>query len=203
MKQQTMNVRKLTTMALFATIASIVMYFEIPLPFMPPFLKIDFSTSIVLISGYILGPISGVVVGLIKSLVHLTQTQTGGVGELADFIITSTFVLVAAGIYKVKPNKKGMLTGVVLASLSIGLVGVLANMFLLIPFYKNIMPIDAIVSACNAINPMVTNLNGYYLFGALPFNLFKGVILSTVSVFLYTRLNKPGILGEKFSQVSS
>ena len=60
---------------------------------------------------------------------------------------------------------------------------------MLIPFFSKIMPIEAIFSACAEVNPMIGDINTYIIFGALPFNLIKGVILSGVTWLLYKRLS--------------
>ena len=74
------SARKLVTIALFAAIATILMYFEVPLPLMPPFLKLDISAVPIMVGAFALGPIEGVVMALIKALIHLLSTQTAGAG---------------------------------------------------------------------------------------------------------------------------
>ncbi len=86
-----MKTRTMVFLALMAAIASILMYFEMPLPFMPPFLKLDLSSLPVVLTSFIMGPVQSLFVVLVKDLVHLMSTQTGGVGELADFIMTAAF----------------------------------------------------------------------------------------------------------------
>ena len=41
---------KITYTAVFAAIATVLMYFEFPIPFMPPFLKVDLSGAVVPVS---------------------------------------------------------------------------------------------------------------------------------------------------------
>ena len=57
---------------------------EFPIPFMPPFLKFDFSTLPALIGGFAYGPVTGIAIAFIKAALHLLRTDTGGVGELAE-----------------------------------------------------------------------------------------------------------------------
>ena len=64
---------------------------------------------------------------------------------------------------------------------TITVVGSLANKFMLIPFYSKIMPLEAIIDACHAVNPMIDSMDAYVLFGAAPFNLIKGIILSLLN----------------------
>lgn len=77
--------KKITCTAVFAAIATIMMYFEFPIPFMPPFLKVDLSGAVVLVGAFILGIAPAITMIGIKDLIHLTQTQTAGSGEAAVF----------------------------------------------------------------------------------------------------------------------
>ena len=83
---------KITYTALFAAIATVLMQFEFPVPFMPPFLKIDFSGAAILIGAFIFGIGPGIAMALIKDLIRATMTQTGGSGELQDFILMVVFI---------------------------------------------------------------------------------------------------------------
>ena len=86
---------KITYTAIFAAIATVLMYFEFPIPFMPPFLKVDLSGAVVLIGAFIFGIAPAITMIGIKDIIHLTQTQTGGSGEVADFLMLSTLVVIA------------------------------------------------------------------------------------------------------------
>lgn len=186
-----MNTKKLVYVGILAAISTVLMYFELPLTFMlmPPFLKLDISGVPILIGTFMYGPVSGLFITLVKDLIHLMSTQTGGVGELADFLVYGSYVLTAGLIYRKNKSKKGALISCVCGTAAMTVVGALANRFLIIPFYSKIMPIEAIVSACNAINPMIDSVNAYILFGAVPFNLLKGIILSLLTFLLYKRLS--------------
>lgn len=97
--------RKLTLIGIFAAISTILMYFELPLPFMPPFLKFDPSGVPILLSSMLMGPSAAISVTLVKDLIHVLSTTTGGVGELADFLIMSTFSIVVGLIYNKKHDR--------------------------------------------------------------------------------------------------
>ena len=84
---------KITYTAIFAAIATVLMYFEFPIPFMPPFLKVDLSGAVVLIGAFIFGIAPAITMIGIKDIIHLTQTQTGGSGEVADFLMLSRSLL--------------------------------------------------------------------------------------------------------------
>ena len=74
-----------------AAIATVLMYFEFPIPFMPPFLKVDLSGAVVLIGAFIFGIAPAITMIGIKDIIHLTQTQTGGSGEVADYQTRSLY----------------------------------------------------------------------------------------------------------------
>ena len=163
---------------------------EFPIPFMPPFLKFDFSTLPALIGGFAYGPVTGIAIAFIKAALHLLRTDTGGVGELADFLASGSLVLVSSLIYKRIKTRKGAVLGLVLGAIAMAIVGGLANYFILIPFYTNVMPMEQIISLCGKANPLITNTLGYVLYGAIPFNLIKALLLSIITFVLYKQISK-------------
>lgn len=188
-KTSKISTQKIVILGLFACISGLLMYVETPLPFLPPFLKLDISGVPVLIAAFIFGPFEAIAVALIKDLVHLMSTQTGGVGELADFLILASFSFVVAYIYDKRKSKKGAGVALLSGAVTIAIMGALTNKFLLIPFYSKIMPIDAIVGACNKVNPMIDSINTYIYFGVIPFNVIKGAIISFITLLVYKRLS--------------
>ncbi|MEG1993461.1 MAG: ECF transporter S component [Oscillospiraceae bacterium] len=188
-KTPRVSTQKIVILGLFAAISTLLMYVETPLPFMPPFLKLDVSGVPILIAAFLFGPWEAITVTLLKDLVHLLSTQTGGVGELADFLILASFSVVVAYVYRNNKTKKGAGVSLLFGAITIAIMGGITNKFLLIPFYSKVMPIDAIVSACNKINPMIDSINGYIFFGAIPFNIIKGVVISFITLLVYKKLS--------------
>ncbi len=181
---------KITYTAVFAAIATVLMYIEFPLPFMPPFLKVDLSGAVVLIGAFIFGIGPAITMIGIKDLIHLTQSQTGGSGELADFLMLSTLVIVAVLLYRAHKSHKMAAVGCVIGSVAMACMGMLTNYFLIIPFYSAVgMPIDAILGACAAVNPAINGMGAYLLIGVLPFNLIKGAILTVITMLAYKKLS--------------
>ena len=68
--------RMITLIGVFAAISTILMFIEMPLPLMPPFLKIDLSGVPILIIGFMYGPMPAIYVTIIKDLVHMLSSQT-------------------------------------------------------------------------------------------------------------------------------
>lgn len=181
---------KITYTAVFAAIATVLMYFEFPLPFMPPFLKVDLSGAVVLIGAFIFGIGPAITMIGIKDLIHLTQSQTGGSGELADFLMLSTLVIVAVLLYRAHKTRKMAAIGCVVGSVAMACMGMLTNYFLIIPFYSAVgMPIDQILALCATINPSINGMGAYLLVGVLPFNLIKGAILTVITMLAYKKLS--------------
>ena len=54
---------------------------------------------------------AGIIICLIKNVVHLAASQSMLVGELSNFILGSVFVFTAGIVYKKKKSKPGALLG--------------------------------------------------------------------------------------------
>ncbi len=190
-QKKTFTPKFIASVGILAAISVVLfMTLETPLPFMPPFLKLDFSNIPALIGGFAFGPLAGVFIALVKSLLHLIRTQTGGVGELADFITAASFIFTSSIIYKKTKSRKGAIIGLCAGSVAIAIVGALANYFILIPFYSHTTPLEQIFELCGKINPLVKSKITYVLYGAIPFNLLKGVILSAITFIIYKKVSK-------------
>ena len=183
----------IVTTGVLAAIASILRFVETPLPLIPTFLKVDFSNIPALIGGFALGPIAGTAILFIKNLVYLPFSSTGGVGEIADFVISLSLVLPAALIYKYKKNRSGAIIGMASGSAIMSfLAGPLMNYFVLIPFYAMIFfgsSVDAIIEIAAAVNPSITSLWTYILFAVVPFNIIKCIIVCLITGLLYKPLS--------------
>lgn len=180
--------QKITMIGMFSAISTVLMFFSIPLPFLPPFLKIDLSGVPTLLMGFMYGPVPAIYVTVIKDLIQMLSSHTGCVGELADMLVLSSFSIVSSTLYRRNPTHKGAAISVFAGAATITVIGSLANKFMLIPFYSKVMPLEAIIDACHAVNPMIDSMDAYIIFGAAPFNLIKGLILSFLTLLLYKKL---------------
>lgn len=151
--------RMITLIGVFAAISTILMFIEMPLPLMPPFLKIDLSGVPILIIGFMYGPMPAIYVTIIKDLVHMLSSQTGCVGELADILVLSSFAVVSSLVFRKNPSQKSAALSMAAGAATITVVGSLANKFMLIPFFSKVMPLEAIIDACHAINPMIDSMD--------------------------------------------
>lgn len=188
----TLNARSIAQIGMLSAIAAILMLFEFPLWFAPPFYQIDLSELPVLIGGFALGPIAGVLIELVKNLlkVAITGTTTGGVGELANFIIGCAFVLPSSIYYKRHKTRKSAAISMVIGTISMTILGCFINAYILLPFYANAfgMPIDALIEMGTAINPNITSFTTFVILAVAPFNLLKGTIVSLLTFLIYKKI---------------
>ena len=184
--------RRIAACAILTAMAVLLMYLEIPLPFMPSFLKFDFSELPVLIGSFALGPVWGIVIELLKNLIHLPVTQTMGIGELSNFITGVIYVGTAGIIYRIFVSKKGAAIAMIIATLILAAVSVPVNAFITLPLYGSVMgfPIEAIIGMSAAVNPLVKDKVSLLLAVFVPFNLFKGFIVAGITYFVHLPLSK-------------
>ena len=128
-KQGGMNtkVRYITVTAMLSAVAFVLMYLEIAIPIMPSFIKFDFSDLPALLGSFALGPVCGVLICLIKNVLHLAFSNSMFVGELSNFILGAVFVAIAGNIYKHKKTKKSAVVSGLVAALVMGIVSVFSN----------------------------------------------------------------------------
>lgn len=190
--QSSSKTKLMIQVSVLSVISFIIMFLEIPMWFTPGFLKLDLSDMPALIGTFALGPIAGVLIELIKNILHmfLKGTSTMGVGELANFIVGSAFVFSAGVIYQKNKTKKGAIYGMIVGTLVMAVIASLMNYVLLIPFYAKLFgqPIQVFVDMTAAINPLVNSYETFILFAILPFNLLKGVIIGLITFPIYKRI---------------
>ncbi|MBQ4542622.1 MAG: ECF transporter S component [Clostridia bacterium] len=184
------NIRKLSVTALLAAVSSVLMFINFAVPmFMPPFIKLDFSELPALLGSFALGPVYGVLVSLIKNLINLPFTTTGGVGELSNFIISTSFVFVAGLIYKKFKNRTGALIGSVAGALAAALLSIFTNFYITYPFYTNFMPMDAIIGMYQAINSNINSLIEALIWFNMPFTFVKCMCSVVISFIIYKKIS--------------
>ena len=109
-KKTGINTHKMIQIAMLGAIATVLMLFEFPMPFLAPsFYEFDFSELPVLIGGFAMGPIAGILIEALKIVLHLLikGTHTAFVGELGNFLIGCGMVIPASLVYQRMKSKKG------------------------------------------------------------------------------------------------
>lgn len=177
--KKTMDVRYLTRVGILSALSFLIMLFEFPI--LPPpfnFLQLDFSDAIALFGGIALGPVAAVFIQLLKNLLNLMlHSSTGGIGELANFIVGVAFVVPAAIIYRRISNQKGLLLGMLVGSISMVVIALISNYLIFLPVWgiqdhsAKIEFIQKALLPFNSIKAVAASIVGYILF-----NAFKGIM---------------------------
>ena len=183
------STRALTSMGMLSAVSFILMFLDFSVPLMPAFIKMDVSDLPALIGSFALGPVAGVIISLVKNLLHLFRTSTGGVGELSNFILSASFVLTAGLVYKFKKNRIGALIGSVLGAAIMAVISIFSNYYLVYPLYEKFMPIDQIIGAYQAIDPNVDGLMECLIKFNMPFTFVKAMICTLISFLIYKKLS--------------
>ncbi|WP_075681020.1 ECF transporter S component [Roseburia sp. 831b] len=184
------NVRYLTVTAMLTAIAYILMFFDFSVPFiMPEFIKMDLSELPALIGSFAMGPLCGVLICLLKNVLHLAITTTGGVGELSNFLLGAAFVVPAGLIYKHKKSRKSALIGSLLGDLFMGVFSIVSNYLLVYPFYYNFMPKETILNAYQAILPQMKSILQCLICFNLPFTMVKGLLSVVITFLIYKHIS--------------
>lgn len=185
--------KTIARIAVLGAIAFVLMLFEFPLPFAPSFYQIDLSEVAVLIGTFAMGPVEGVIIEALKVVLHILfhGTTTAYVGELANFIIGCAFIVPAGIIYKHHKTRKTAMIGMFTGTLCMALAGSLINYFVLLPMYSTLygMPMDTIIAMGTAIFPAVKNMLTFVCLCVVPFNLFKGAVVSVLTGILYKHVS--------------
>lgn len=177
---------------LLSTIAFLLMYIELAIPLFPEFLKIDISDIPALIGAFALGPVEGVIIQLLKNILHgIFATKTVFVGEVANFAVGSVLVFVAGYIYRNNKSKKSAFIGLLLGTVLMSAVAGILNLYVFIPLYEKVLhiPIEAFVQMAAKINPSINSLGTLVLWSIVPFNLLKGAFLSTFTMAIYKKVS--------------
>ena len=177
----------MTRIAILAAAASILFLLEIPVV---AFYKLDLSNIPVLLGAFSMGPVPGILVLALKSAIGLLHSNSAGVGELADFVMGAALVLPAALIYQKNKTRKNAIIGMAVGTVCMVIAGVLANKYIMLPFYMGAfhMDMDGILRFANVAG--IDSETKLLLLITGPFNLLKGVVLSIVAGLIYKPLSR-------------
>ena len=189
-RSKSFSLDRITKVGILSALSYGLMFIQVPIPIAPPFMKLDLADVPSLIGGFALGPWYGVMIHFIKNLLNLSKTMTGGVGELSNFIVGSTFVLVSSLIYRNNKTKKNSILSLILGVLAMSAVATISNAFVVFPLYGKAMNMDLSAFAAQAgKNSLVKNYFTLMIFSIAPFNIIKGAVESIVTELIYKRIS--------------
>ena len=190
--QKKVNVRTLAMTAILGAVATVLMFFSFSIPvILPSFLAMDFSELPALIASFSMGPVSGATVCLIKNVVNLPTSGTGGAGELCNFLMGITFVVPAGLIYKYHKDRKGAIVGSLVGAVVMAALSFPINLFISYPAYGVFynMTTDKIMAMYQAILPWVKTLPQALLIFNLPFTFVKAMCSVLITIVIYKRIS--------------
>jgi len=151
------------------------------------FYKIDLSGIPVLLAGFAMGPLAGIITLLIKDLLGIIGSSSGGIGEIADFFMLASLILPVTIIYHYRRTRATVLWGLMVGTILMIIFGMLLNYYVLIPLYTKFMSVEQIVAIMDKAIPFlkIDSLKKLIFYVTGPFNLLKGLVLSVLTYLIY------------------
>ena len=167
--------RQTVGIALFSALSFVVSLWEFPIFPATPFLQLDFSAVFTLLGGFMYGPIAGVIICAVKELIRFAMgSDTGGVGEIANFLVIFSLIIVPTVVYRFKKGLPVVIITLIIGVLCMTGAAIISNRFIMFPLYMGGGAAAAFESFW------------YYI---IFFNLIKGVAVSIIVFLLYKRLS--------------
>ncbi len=167
--------KKLCLCAIFTALAYVVSLLEIPI-FPQIGQKLDFSFCLMLIAGYMLGPIYAEIIIVSVSLLGWIISSSFGIGQLANFVFANTYIMLPILLYKNKKGLKNVIISLIISSIITIIVALPFNRFITFPLYEAFLPLTA---------EQTFNASWYLI---IIFNLLKTISNSIIALLLYKRL---------------
>lgn len=186
------STKRMVIIAMFSALSYVLMFLKFPIAYLG-FLEFEFSDIPALVAGLAYGPLTAVIIELIKNLIKgLTSSFTGGVGEFANFVVSAAYMFAACGIFKRFKGKGKVITGFTVGTIAMTIVGALMNYFVLLHMYAEFMAggMDGIVSLASKTIPVIKNPVSLVVLGISPFNIVKGIYIAVIGFYIYRLLRK-------------
>ncbi len=170
-------------MAVFSALSFVVYLLEIPIFAGTPasFLELDLSNVFVMLAGFMYGPLPAVIITLVKESIHILVGTTGGVGELANVIITISYTLLPSILYRYRKGIKTVILSLIIACVIQSIISLIVNKYINFPFFMGSVPFVP----NDTSEKMFSLLWGY----VLAFNCIKSVVVSIVTILLYKKVS--------------
>ncbi|WP_323711083.1 ECF transporter S component [Mammaliicoccus lentus] len=170
--------KRLLTVSMLIAISFILMFLKFPLPFLPPYLTMDFSDVPVLVATFTFGPVSGILVALFKNIFNFLIVSHEPIGNTANFLASVCLIIPTYYFYKMKKSKLFMMYGLAIGVILMTILMSVLNYFVLLPLYGQIMNLA----------DLAHNLKAIVSAGIIPFNIIKGVIIAIIYILIFDKL---------------
>lgn len=154
------------------------MLIKFPIPFLPPYLTVDFSDIPAFIGFMLFGGMAGALIIILKIIIYGLLAASEPIGPIANMLASFSLLLPIYFVYMRKPSKKSLIIGFILGTLALTIMLAVLNYFILLPMY------GLIIDQTDIVN----NLRVVITAGIIPFNLVKGILFSLVAYIIYIKL---------------
>lgn len=194
---QKQKTHRLAVAAMLSAVAAVLQFIEFSIPLVPGFIKLDVSDLPALLGTFSLGPVYGVVIQLVKNLLHLPFGSSAGVGEISNFLHGAVFVFVAGLVYLRHKSRRSALWGSLAGALAMAIICVPLNYFFIYPAFVVIygLPMEGIIGMYQAILGGIAEMpTGDALLNCLlvfnvPFTFCKGLLDVALCFLIYKPLS--------------
>ncbi|NLP36769.1 MAG: ECF transporter S component [Firmicutes bacterium] len=166
------NTKHLVTLAMLAAVSVLLMYL-VRFPIFPaaPFLEYDMADVPILIGTFLLGPISGLILTVVVSIIQAMTVSAGSgwIGAIMHICATGGFVIAAGLIYQKFKTRKGAAAALIAGSLVMTLLMIPLNLIFTVRFLG--APREVVVAM---LIPTI-----------IPFNLIKAFANSIITFAVY------------------
>ena len=170
MKNSRFSTRYLAVVAMFTAVSFISVLLAKVIPNVQGFLSYEPKDAVIVIAGFIFGPLTCVIVSVLCSFIEmLSISSTGIYGFLMNVVSTCAFTVPAAWIYARHRTQKGAVIGLGVGVVVLAGCMVLWN-YIITPFYMGV-PRSVVAGMLATV--------------FLPFNLIKGGINAGITLLLY------------------
>ncbi|MBE5745623.1 MAG: ECF transporter S component [Clostridiales bacterium] len=168
------SAKRMAFMAVFAALAFAISLLDFPIFPTADFLKLDFGNVFILLVSFLLGPIEGIFVCIVKESLRITVSTSGGIGELANMLVTSSYILLPSVVYHFRKGIKTVVWTLVCACFIGTAVALITNRYITFPLYMGGGAAAVFRSTFWVI---------------VAFNLIKTVSVGILTILLYKRLS--------------
>lgn len=166
------DTNKMVKLAVLSAV-SLLLMFAIRFPIIPaaPFLEYEPGDLPILIATFLYGPVAGFTITVVVSTIQAFTVSAGSgwIGAVMHIISTGTMVIIAGNIYNRKRTFVGAIIALIAGTGAMVLMMIPLNLFFTTLFLG--VPIEVVREM---IVPII-----------IPFNLFKGIANSTLTVIVY------------------
>lgn len=170
MEKQKMSTRYMAVVAMFSAVAFVAVLLSKIIPDVAGFLSYEPKDVVIVIAGFIFGPLTSVLISVIVSFVEMiTISGTGPYGMIMNIVSTCAFAVPAAWFYKKHHSQKGAVLGLAMGVVLLTVSMLIWN-YIITPYYMGV-PREKVAAMLATV--------------FLPFNLIKGGINAGLTMLLY------------------